>query len=163
MNISATPTLKTTAAAPLAVHFLGNLLTFRARSADTGGALSIVESWSAPGAGAPPHLQQDTETFLVLEGQFEFMLDGETRISGPGECVHVSPGMVHAFRNPCATPSRMLIINTPGGMHEGFFLAVGDQVAPDATDFPPMGPPDIAFISESAAQYGITILPPPGA
>ncbi len=146
---------------PATVHFLGNLLTFRARAADTQGSFSIVESYSAPGAGAPPHLQEDTEAFLVTDGEFEFMLDGTWRRCGPGEFVYVSPGVVHAFRNPAPTPSKMLIINMPGGMHEGFFQAVGEPVERETTTFPPMGPPDVALLTRTAARFGIEILPPP--
>jgi quercetin dioxygenase-like cupin family protein len=144
------------------VHFLGSLLTFRARATDTEGRFSIVESCSAPGAGAPPHLQTDAEAFLVTKGAFDFMLDGDWRRCGPGEFVYVSPGTVHAFRNPADTPSTMLIINLPGGLHENFFEAVGDPVAPGTSAFPPMGAPDVAKLTMEAERFGITILPPPG-
>lgn len=146
---------------PVTVHFLGNLLTFRARAADTQGSFSIVESYSAPGAGAPPHLQADSEAFLVTEGEFEFMLDGTWRRCGPGEFVYVSPGVVHAFRNSAPTPSKMLILNLPGGMRESFFQAVGETVESGTTDFPPIAPPDIALLTQAAARFGIEMLPPP--
>jgi quercetin dioxygenase-like cupin family protein len=143
------------------VHFLGSLLTFRASAADTGGQFSVVESCSAPGAGAPPHLQADAEAFLVTEGAFEFMLGDTWRRCGPGEFVYVAPGMVHAFRNSASTPSKMLIINLPGGAHEDFFRAVGEPVEFETTVFPPMGPPDVARLITEAERFGITILPPP--
>lgn len=142
------------------VHFLGSLLTFRAGAEETDGSFSIVEPCSAPGAGAPPHLQSDAEGFLVTEGTFDFMLDATWRRCGPGEFVYVKPGVVHAFRNPQDTPSRMLIINLPGGSHENFFRAVGEPVEPGTTVFPPMGAPDVAMLTMEAARFGITILPP---
>ncbi|PYB75324.1 cupin domain-containing protein [Rhizobium wuzhouense] len=146
---------------PQTVHFLGSLLTFRARAADTGGTFSIVESCSAPGAGAPPHLQADAEAFLVTEGSFEFMLGETWRRCGPGEFVYVAPGVVHAFRNAASTPSRMLIINLPGGPHENFFKAVGEPVNAEPPVFPPMGAPDVAYLTTEAERFGITILPTP--
>lgn len=142
------------------VHFLGSLLTFRARAADTDGQFSVVESCSAPGAGAPPHIQTDAEAFLVTEGTFEFLLNNAWRRCGPGEFVYVAPGVVHAFRNPESTASKMLIINVPGGPHEHFFEAVGEPMAPETVVFPPMGPPDVAHITMEAARFGITMLPP---
>lgn len=145
---------------PKTLHFLGNLLTFRARSAQTGGSFSLTECLTAPGAGSPPHTQKDEEAFLVAEGQFEFMLDGKTRLCGPGDFVHVAPNTPHAFRNPGDRPARMLIINLPGGFHEGFFDAVGDVVDAATTSFPPMSPPDIAMIAAAASRYGIELLPP---
>src|SRR5919206_2886477 len=66
-------------------HLLGNLLRFHARSADTGGAYCLVESLTAPGAGAPPNRHpSDDEAFYVLDGRFEFMVDGQTISAGAG-------------------------------------------------------------------------------
>ena len=160
MNMEKTTITNETVDKARTVHFLGSLLTFRASAADTDGRFSIVESCSAPGAGAPPHIQSDAEAFLVTEGAFDFMLDTTWRRCGPGEFVYVSPGVVHAFRNPAETPSRMLIINLPGGLHENFFRAVGEPVEPETTVFPAMGEPDVASLTREAARFGITILPP---
>lgn len=145
---------------PRTVHFLGNLLTFRARAAATGGSFSITECLTAPGAGSPPHVQADEEAFLVLDGTFEVVLDGAGRTLGPGDFAFVPAGTPHAFRNPGAGPARMLIINLPGGAHEDFFLAVGDPVADAAAGFPPMSAPDVPRIVAEAARFGIEILPP---
>lgn len=142
------------------VHFLGNLLTFRARAGDTGGHFSLAECVTAPGAGSPYHAQADEEAFLVLEGQFEFVLDGRTIRHGPGGFVHVAPGLPHAFRNAGDTPARMLIVNLPAGPHEQFFDEVGEEAEPDTNVFPPAPAPDIAFIAAAAERHGITILPP---
>lgn len=161
MNTETITVSNETASPAKTLHFLGSLLTFRARAAETGGQFTIVESCSAPGAGAPPHHQADAEAFLVTEGSFEFMLGETWRRCGPGEFVYVSPGMVHAFRNPASTPSKMLIINLPGGPHEHFFEAVGEPVEAETTIFPPMGQPDVAHITAEAARFGVTMLPPP--
>lgn len=148
---------------PATVHFLGNLLTFRARSCETQGRFSLVESLTAPGAGSPPHRQNDEEAFLVLEGSFEFVIDGASRICGPGDFVFVPPHAIHAFRNCGEQPAKMLILNLPGGLHEGFFLAAGEPVAHGTTAFPPMTPPDIPAVTALAARFGIDILPPAAA
>lgn len=142
------------------IHFLGNLLTFRACAADTEGSFSLVEAVTAPGAGAPRHVQDDEEAFLVLEGRYAFVLGADLLECGPGEFVYVKPGTPHAFHNPGDTPSRMLVINLPGGAHEGFFRAVGEPVTAGTGDFPPMGMPDLPAIAAAAAKHGITFLPP---
>ncbi|MCL6708171.1 cupin domain-containing protein [Pseudomonas sp. R2.Fl] len=141
-------------------HFLGNLLTFRAAAADTDGRFSIVETVTAPGAGAPPHTQQDEEAFLVLDGAYDFLLGDTWMNCGPGEFVFVRPGTPHAFRNPTGRPSKMLVINLPGGQHENFFLAVSDRLPPGTTEIPPMTPPDLPRIGAAAARHGITFLDP---
>jgi len=148
------------AAAGSTVHLLGTLVTFRALAADTEGAFSLVEAVTAPGQGTPPHRQRDdAEAFYVLEGSFEFMLDGKTVTSGPGAFHYVPRGMPHGFRNAGDSPAKMLIINLPGGLHENFFREAGDPVA-DATRFPPMAPPDIPRLVAAAGRYGIEMLPP---
>lgn len=141
------------------LHFLGNLLVFRAAAADTEGSFSLVEVTTAPGAGAPAHRQTDEEAFLVLEGQYEYRIGETTRLCGPGEFVHVKPGVPHAFRNPTDRPARMLVMNLPGGPHESFFLSVCDPVADGVDGFPQMTPPDMERIGAAAVRAGIAFLP----
>jgi quercetin dioxygenase-like cupin family protein len=150
-------------APPLTVHFLGNILTFRARYADTKQNFTVIEVLTAPNAGAPPHTQTDQEAFLVMEGRYEIMVGDEIRRCGPGEFVHVSPGVMHAFRNIDETPSRMLLINFPGDLHEEFFLAIGEPLPAGTTKFPDVLPPDVPKIVETAARFGIHIPAPSNA
>ncbi|MCR0984695.1 cupin domain-containing protein [Roseomonas populi] len=141
------------------VHLLGNLLTFRATAATTEGGFSLVECRTAPGQGSPPHLQRhDVEAFYVLEGRYEFTLAGETRTEGPGGFVLIPRDVPHHFRNPGETEARMLILNVPGGLHEGFFRDAGEAV--EGTAFPPMAPPDVPRLVGIAAGYGIEVLTP---
>ncbi len=44
--------------------------------------------------------QQKEETFHILYGAVDITLDGVTRSYGPGEVVHVTPGVRHAFVSP---------------------------------------------------------------
>ncbi|AMM84787.1 cupin domain-containing protein [Martelella sp. AD-3] len=145
---------------PSTVHFLGNLLTFRASAGDTDGIFSVAECLSAPGAGAPMHHQKDSEAFLVMEGAVEFVLNGDVRRCGKGDFLYVRPGDVHAFRNAGPTVSRIIIINLPAGPHEDFFRAVGDPVASETETFPEIAPPDMQKLLATAEQFGIHILPP---
>ncbi|WP_341487044.1 cupin domain-containing protein [Pararhizobium sp. A13] len=147
--------------APMTVHFLGNLMTFRARYADTRGSFTVIEVLTAPNAGPPPHTQTDQEAFLILEGLYEIIVGNEVKHCGPGDFVHVWPGTMHSFRNIAETPSRMILINFPGDLHEEFFVAVGEPVPAGTTAFPEMLPPDIPKIVETAARFGIDIPLPP--
>ena len=151
------------AASPLTVHFLGNILTFRARYSDTKQNFTVIEVLSAPNAGPPPHTQTDQEAFLVLEGLYEIMVGNEIKHCGPGEFVHVAPGVMHAFRNIADTPSKLLLINFPGDLHEAFFVAIGDRLPAGTTEFPEMLPPDVPKIVETAARFGIDIPVPANA
>ncbi|MBW6424052.1 cupin domain-containing protein [Rhizobium sp. XQZ8] len=160
-SISASPTAGT--ASPLTVHFLGNILTFRARYADTKQTFTVIDVLTAPNAGPPPHTQTDQEAFLVMEGLYEIIVGDEVRQCGPGEFVHVSPGVMHAFRNIADTPSRMLLINFPGDLHESFFVAIGDPLPAGTTEFPEMQAPDVPKIVATAARFGIDIPVPANA
>jgi quercetin dioxygenase-like cupin family protein len=143
------------------VHVLGNLITFLLRGQDTGMAFSMVECRTAPGAGSPPHLHTaDEEAFHVLEGTYEFRVAGRSVTAGPGQVVTVKRGQPHIFRNAGEMPARMLILNWPADMHERFFAAIGDPVAPGTTDFPAMGAPDMPKILAAATASGIELLPP---
>lgn len=143
------------------VTVLGDPITFKVTSAETSGAYTIVEAHNAPGGGTPPHIQhKDDEAFYVLEGTYTFRLGDEMIEHGQGGHVFVPTGTVHAFQNTGDTPARMLIVNSPGGIHEQFFLEVGVEV----TD--PSNPPEIdmerhiASVMAATPKYGIEILPP---
>jgi mannose-6-phosphate isomerase-like protein (cupin superfamily) len=48
----------------------------------------------------PPHLHpEQVESYEVLEGSFEVMVDGEWRTLGPGERASVPQTTAHTFRN----------------------------------------------------------------
>ncbi|MDB5527624.1 MAG: hypothetical protein JWR51_727 [Devosia sp.] len=145
---------------PNVVHLLGNLIQFKAVGAATGNAYSLVEVTTAPGAGTPPHFQkEDDEAFFVLEGSYEFMHNGQTIKGVPGTYVFIKRGEPHAFRNTGTAPAKMLIINSPGGLHENFFLEAGDPIAVGA-GFPAPAAPDMPRLGAAAARYGIEFLPP---
>ena len=146
-------------------HLLGNLLRFVIRSHDTGGAYSLTESIVAPGSGAPPNRHPaDAEAFYVVEGTFEFMLEGRTISATAGDCVRVPDGAVHAFRNAGSAPGKLLIINSPGRDHEAFFSEAGDPLPPGTRELPPpAGAPDIPRLLEIGRRHGLEFLLPPSA
>ncbi len=69
------------------VWVVGDLITLKLTSEDTGGAFSLFEGAIPPGGGPPPHVQhREDESFYVMEGQFEFLV-GEDTIPGGGGLV----------------------------------------------------------------------------
>jgi quercetin dioxygenase-like cupin family protein len=143
-------------------HLLGNLLRFHARSPDTGGAYCLVESLTAPGAGAPPNRHpSDDEAFYVLDGTFEFMIDNETTQVSAGGFVQIPNGAVHAFKNVGDQPGRLLIINSPGRVHDAFFSEAGDPMPSGTRDLPPpAGAPDIPRLLDIGRRNGMEFLLP---
>lgn len=144
------------------VHLFGNLLTFVLRGADTGMRFSMVEAYTAPGAGSPPHLHhEDEESFYVLEGTYQVVLGDQRLTSGPGSLTHVPKGVPHAFSNVGDGPARMMILNWPADHHERFFMAVGDCVPAGCREFPAPEEPDFGAIVAAAQAAGIELLLPP--
>ncbi|WP_422370360.1 cupin domain-containing protein [Hoeflea sp.] len=104
-----------------AVEWLGVHYRTILKAADTGGAISVVDSVSPAGSGPPRHIHHDAdETFIVLSGDATFWLEGAECTRGPGETMFIPRGREHTFRVVSSTPCRHLVILTPGGF-EGFF------------------------------------------
>ncbi len=93
----------------------------------TGGAYSLFEAVSPPGGGPPPHVQhREDECFYVLEGEFEFLVGNEVIVAGAGSLLYVPKGCLHAHKNVGSQPGRLLLSQTPGGLHERFFEEIGE-------------------------------------
>ncbi len=150
---------------PRIFHLFGNLVKFLAYPDDTGGRCTIIEITTVPGAGAPPnHHAGEDESFYVLDGRFDFMLNGETISAAPGDFVKIPDGAVHAFTCTGDRPGKLLQVNAPGTAHEMFFTEIGEAMPDGTTDIPPSsGPPDMAHIMAVSAKAGMTVVVPEGA
>ena len=94
---------------------LGELLTYKIPSQQTGGAYVLFEAATPPGAGPPPHVHhREDEAFYVLEGQYEFLNGRETLRAGAGSLLYVPKGVLHTHKNIGKGVGRMLLTQTPG-------------------------------------------------
>jgi len=137
------------------------LMDVKATTEETGGALSVIDSWLTPAANPPMHVHHGKdESFFVLVGEIEFFLAGaEPRRAGPGDFVFGPRGVPHRFE--VRTPeARVLVLGTPGGA-EQFFRQMGEPAPVAALPVPQ--PPDIERVVAVAAAHDIEILPPPDA
>ncbi|WP_375690918.1 cupin domain-containing protein [Pseudooceanicola sp. LIPI14-2-Ac024] len=141
---------------------LGILMTFHAFPDDVEGKYCLVEAVVPPGCGAPPnHHAGETEAFHVLDGAFEFMIDGQATRAGPGDHIRIPDGAVHAFSAVGDSAGRVLILNAPGRMHEAFFTAIGEPVPAETRVPRPMeGPPDVAAVVAAAEAAGMVLMAP---
>lgn len=135
------------------VEWAGSIYQTILRKENSGGAMSIVDSTSQPNVGPPRHVHDaEDEAFVVLTGEVEFWLNGESFRRGPGETAFIPRGVEHTFRVVSDTPSRHLVILTPGGF-EGFFYAMakgGYQV-----------PNDMLQINQEASRFNLRFTGPP--
>ena len=149
-----------------AYRIIGELLTFKVTSAETGDTFSVLELASPPGGGPPLHTHAPAETFTILEGAFEFSgLDGGapyTIRAMPGDTVSMPGGAPHTYKTVGPTPGRALLILAPGGELERFFAEAGTPAARGARTTP-TGPPSEAAVARMlaiAGRHGIAFIPP---
>ncbi len=146
---------------------IGELITFKITSAETGDAFSVAELTSPPQGGPPLHTHAAAETFMILEGEFEFSgLDrGEpyTIRATPGDVVYIPGGAPHTYKTVSPTPGKALGVLAPGGEMERFFAEVGTPVTGHTALAIPAGPPskaELAWHMEVAGRHGIVFLLP---
>lgn len=79
---------------------------------DNGGInLTVVSADIDPGAGLALHIHPGyEEATLVVEGNIEAVLDGETRVLGPGDLLLAPAGAKHTIKNQSDKPARVLAI-----------------------------------------------------
>ena len=106
---------------PLKVSAIGLEVLVRLPPSASGGELAIIETRNEPGFGPPLHRHRETEIFRVLEGRYLFEVDGKRFHAEAGDVVSVPGGAVHTFVNVAATPSRQLVIFSPGLDATAFF------------------------------------------
>ena len=79
---------------------------------DNGGDnLTVLSAGIDPGAGLAPHIHPNyEEATLVVEGNIEAVLEGETRVLGPGDLLLAPAGVKHTITNQSDKPARVLAI-----------------------------------------------------
>ncbi len=106
----------------IARHPHGGRVIIHSLAEETGGALGMWETFSAPGTGPTRHTHtRETEVFRVIVGSYRFWC-GDEQIDAPvGTTIVLPPNIPHQWRNVGKVPGRMMGIVTPGGF-ERFFM-----------------------------------------
>jgi quercetin dioxygenase-like cupin family protein len=65
----------------------------------------------SPGKGPKKHRHPYEETFIILEGQIEAIVDGETKRLSENNIVIIPPGTWHEFKNCSEKPVFMINIH----------------------------------------------------
>ena len=131
---------------------MGTVYDILLTKAETGGSLGMLRSVDQPGFGPPLHIHRDAdETFHVLGGRVDFLLDGERRSLTAGGTIFIPRGAAHTFR-VMDGEARMITVMTPGGF-EGFF----EQVVANAFEMPR----DLDAMAALAATFHLEFVGPP--
>jgi len=139
----------------------GDYVTYKARSAETGGAYFCFEVRTTPGFGPPLHTHAYRELFYVLEGSYEFTVKHgdrlETFIGAAGTSVAIPPNVPHTFKNASDHPARLLFVHQPAALEE-FFEEFGVPV-PEVGDRPGnVQPPDFGAMAAALERNGVRVI-----
>jgi mannose-6-phosphate isomerase-like protein (cupin superfamily) len=74
-----------------------------------------------PGAGIPLHDHTFEESYFILSGEVEAVMDGERRIAKAGDVLWTGVGCVHSFTNISSEPVRWLETFAPQPPAENVF------------------------------------------
>jgi len=111
----------------------------------TGGQSTTLLQTSLPGNGPPPHRHEnEDETFVIIEGEYELLVDGEWVKGGPGDAFYRRRGTVHTFRNSGTTVGKILVFVQPGGFEN--YL---EELSPLSV------PADLPKLIEISNRYGL--------
>ncbi|MEM9144688.1 MAG: cupin domain-containing protein [Pseudomonadota bacterium] len=85
-------------------------------AADTGGAYTLMEDNLKANFRLGLHLHKThAETFYILEGAVDFLVDGDWMRLEAGDTLHIPPGVPHGCQVADETRARMLMIFQPAG------------------------------------------------
>jgi quercetin dioxygenase-like cupin family protein len=139
-------------------NVIGERITFKVTSSETGDAFSVAELTSPPGGGPPLHTHPAAEAFIILEGAFEFsgLEDGTPYAirATPGDIVYIPGGAPHTYKAVSMSPARAVGVLAPGGEMERFFAEAGTLVSDPSTPVAPAEPPGEAQIARMIAIAG---------
>jgi quercetin dioxygenase-like cupin family protein len=147
-----------------AVRARGDVYIFKVRAAQTDGHYSLFEARTTHGGGVPLHYHTlDEESFYVVQGSYEFQIGDETLKAAAGECLHVPRPLPHAFRDVGDEPGKLLIIITPGGYHEAYFLEAWEAITdPGSLPTASTAAPGFAKIGAAMQKAGLHLAAAPG-
>lgn len=96
--------------------------------------------------GPPPHRQSWPETYYILEGALDVLIDGAWRAAAVGDTVHVPAGATRAHRAHEAKRCRFLVFVANGAIAE-LFRALDDE--------PSVAAPDVVAVGRAASSFGV--------
>lgn len=107
--------------------------------------------------GPPPHFHNSfKESFLIIEGEMEFFIDGNIKTVRAGESVDIPPMTLHTFNNKSKATCKFVNIHSPKGFRK-FFENLGVPTREDNAAGKSVAPEIIQKVMETAGTYDMII------
>lgn len=121
--------------------------------------LAVIES-PPESEGPPPHTHKNyDESFLIIEVELEFMINGKKKICKAGEFLDVPSGTLHTFKNTKKYASKWTNIHSPKGFSR-FFNAFGVPTNENDAHLKSIHPEIISKVIEVAGNFDMQITLP---
>lgn len=118
--------------------------------------LAVIET-PAKVQGPPPHTHQSyNESFMVIDGEVQFFIDGEIKTLRAGEVIDIPPHTLHTFENVSNKPSKLINIHSPKGFR-GFFEEMGISEEEKDAQMKSVAPEMVEKVIQSAASFDMHI------
>ncbi len=141
--------------------FLGSHVSIKASAETTAGRVAVIEHLTPRGLGSPLHVHhREDEWFYVIEGELTVWVGGRVINAPAGSFVYGPRDIPHTFMVSSET-ARYLLVTEPGDF-AGFMRKLAEPASEPVIPPPATEPPDVAALTQVAAEYGIEILGPPG-
>lgn len=125
---------------------------------DTTGDYDMMMAETPPQTpGPPPHTHHSyKEAFLIIEGEMEFMVNGETLILRAGDSMDIPPDTLHTFSNKSDTSCKWINIHSPKGFRD-FFEKMGVPGSEPEAQQRSVAPERIQEVIRTAANFDMHI------
>lgn len=132
------------------VDVLGPRIQFLTALSDNDDDYCLIRGIVPAGVVVPIHSHAERETFYVLEGEVQGLLEDHWITLGPGDVFEVAGGLKHAWRNTSGM-SVLLLVVVPMRLGR-FFRDIGRSAPLAGQDAPK--PADFQRFLEIAHRYG---------
>ena len=152
--------------------YMGSIVTFLVNADETGGGMAMMYAHARLGNEPPPHVHAyEHETYSILEGSSEFVIEGEEAsiLVGPGESIFLPAGKAHAQYIHTPEVRTLIIVSAATASHavgmDSYFrqMAVGPATGmtpPPNANALSYSAADLQRFAEIAAANGLSLLAP---
>ena len=122
------------------------------------GNYDMVIGESQPEVPGPPqhHHQKYHESFHILEGEMDFIINGELKKISKGQSVDIPPQTLHTFKNSGSQVCRWVNIHSPKGFSD-FFKKYGVPESEQNAMNKSVSPDIISEVIKKASDYDMNI------